>query len=187
MALITCPECGREKISDSAISCPDCGCGIKEHFDKIKNDPKNKVEEYVICPVCGMTVASWSTKSKKCECCNNEDMFHINFSYNQWSQLVVSDLYHDYVQNLSSSNLFDEGLFQQELEARRKRFAYNKQLAEDLRNNPPPTNRVSCPYCSSYNVRKIGMTGRLVSTSIFGLGSKKVGKQWHCNNCRSDF
>ena len=28
MALISCPECGKE-ISDKAISCPNCGCPIK--------------------------------------------------------------------------------------------------------------------------------------------------------------
>ena len=187
MALITCPECGREKVSDTATACPECGYGIKEHFDKIKNDFDSEIEEYVICPICGMTVVSKSPKSKQCERCGNKELFHIEFSYKQWSQLVVSDLYHDYVLNLSPNNLFNERLFQEELEERRKRFAYNKKLAEDLRDNPPPTNRVSCPYCHSYNVHKIGMTGRLISTSIFGLGSKKVGKQWHCNNCRSDF
>ena len=33
MALIKCPECGKENISDSATTCPFCGYGIKEHFD----------------------------------------------------------------------------------------------------------------------------------------------------------
>lgn len=28
MALIKCPECGRENVSDSAEACPDCGYGI---------------------------------------------------------------------------------------------------------------------------------------------------------------
>lgn len=38
MALINCPECGRGKVSDMAASCPDCGYGIKEHFDIIKQE-----------------------------------------------------------------------------------------------------------------------------------------------------
>lgn len=33
MALINCPECGREKVSDSAEMCPDCGYNIKKHFE----------------------------------------------------------------------------------------------------------------------------------------------------------
>lgn len=30
MALISCPECGREKVSDQAKMCPDCGFPISE-------------------------------------------------------------------------------------------------------------------------------------------------------------
>lgn len=37
MALIKCPECDRENVSDSAESCPNCGYGIKVHFEKNKN------------------------------------------------------------------------------------------------------------------------------------------------------
>jgi len=36
-------------------------------------------------------------------------------------------------------------------------------------------------------VRKIGAVSRMVSGSLFGLGSSKIGKQWHCNGCGSDF
>ena len=32
MALITCPECHRSEVSDSAEQCPNCGYAIKEHF-----------------------------------------------------------------------------------------------------------------------------------------------------------
>ena len=32
MALVVCPECGREKISMMAAACPDCGFPISEHF-----------------------------------------------------------------------------------------------------------------------------------------------------------
>jgi len=46
---------------------------------------------------------------------------------------------------------------------------------------------VKCPYCSSTNTSKISMVGRVVSTGLFGLGSKKIGKQYHCNNCGADF
>lgn len=38
MALIKCPECGRENVSDSAISCPGCGYAIKKHFDDIYSE-----------------------------------------------------------------------------------------------------------------------------------------------------
>ena len=36
MALINCPECGRENVSDTAESCPICGYGINAHFERIR-------------------------------------------------------------------------------------------------------------------------------------------------------
>ena len=41
MALIKCPECGRENVSDSAESCPECGYGIKAYFEKIRKGECN--------------------------------------------------------------------------------------------------------------------------------------------------
>lgn len=49
------------------------------------------------------------------------------------------------------------------------------------------TPTVECPYCHSTDTKKISGTTRFVSTGLFGLASSKVGKQWHCNKCRSDF
>lgn len=40
MALINCPECGKENISDSASSCPSCGYCVKEHFEKMRLQEK---------------------------------------------------------------------------------------------------------------------------------------------------
>lgn len=55
MALISCPECGREKVSDTTTSCPGCGYNIAEHFKrleeqqqqqkKIKQEEENKKKE----------------------------------------------------------------------------------------------------------------------------------------------
>ena len=44
MALIKCPECGRENVSDSAASCPNCGFEIKLFFDKIKYDKEERIK-----------------------------------------------------------------------------------------------------------------------------------------------
>lgn len=42
MALIKCPECGRENVSDSAEMCPGCGYGIKAYFEKIRKEEERK-------------------------------------------------------------------------------------------------------------------------------------------------
>lgn len=43
MALIKCPECGRENVSSTAESCPNCGFGIKAHFDKLEQQRIDKL------------------------------------------------------------------------------------------------------------------------------------------------
>lgn len=42
MALVKCPECGREKVSDSAESCPNCGYAIKVYYDKLRQEEEKK-------------------------------------------------------------------------------------------------------------------------------------------------
>ena len=47
---------------------------------------------------------------------------------------------------------------------------------------------VTCPYCKSTNTKKISNTSKAMSVGLFGIfGMSKVNKQWHCNNCKSDF
>lgn len=64
-------------------------------------------------------------------------------------------------------------------------------LAEQRKNQTPivPSSKptITCPYCQSTNTKKIGVVGRSVSFGLFGFGSSKMGKQWHCNNCKADF
>lgn len=87
MALINCPECGRE-ISEKAISCPGCGFPISNHLenqkrmeieeqeknreiDRLKNiyfckscNTQNEIgEDY--CSFCGNRLTSYSTLRKK--------------------------------------------------------------------------------------------------------------------------
>ena len=46
---------------------------------------------------------------------------------------------------------------------------------------------IECPYCHSTNTHKLSIISRGTSTLMFGLASSKIGKQWHCNKCGSDF
>lgn len=67
-----------------------------------------------------------------------------------------------------------------------KRIRYEEELDRKLSaTNGRP--RIQCPYCKSYNTKKITAASRMFSTNLFGIASDKIGKQWHCNNCKSDF
>ena len=66
-----------------------------------------------------------------------------------------------------------------------ERQAISMSLGASNKSNSKPI--VQCPYCQSTNTKKISGGARWLSTGLFGLASKKVGKQWHCNKCGSDF
>ncbi len=49
MALISCPECGKQ-ISDKAAACPNCGYPISPQPQQVQQPQQ---EEYLCCPRCG--------------------------------------------------------------------------------------------------------------------------------------
>lgn len=57
MALIKCPECGKE-ISDQAVSCPNCGTPINKTEKKFCQHCGESIDkDCVICPKCGKQVS----------------------------------------------------------------------------------------------------------------------------------
>ena len=64
----------------------------------------------------------------------------------------------------------------------------NKLLDNEKFNTHPSSNTtIECPYCHSTNTHKLSTISRGTSTLMFGLASGKIGKQWHCNKCGSNF
>ena len=74
-------------------------------------------------------------------------------------------------------------------------FFYNgdcdTELAEKVKSQTPivPSSKpqIICPYCQSTRVSRIGLLSRIVSVELWGLASSKIGKQWRCDNCGSEF
>lgn len=53
---------------------------------------------------------------------------------------------------------------------------------------PKEDNKVHCPYCDSTNIKKITTGSKVAHTALFGIFSmSRNSKQWHCNDCKSDF
>ena len=52
MALISCPECGKE-ISDKAFACPHCGNPMSQQPQQVVQVQQAQQEEYLYCPKCG--------------------------------------------------------------------------------------------------------------------------------------
>lgn len=73
-----------------------------------------------------------------------------------------------------------------EYELKMSQFRIQTEQQKSIKNEQI-NNDIQCPYCKSNNINKISSTSRVASTYLLGLGSKKIGKQWHCNGCGSDF
>lgn len=67
-------------------------------------------------------------------------------------------------------------------------FKANLKQQEQVQDSRVEENTIHCPYCNSTNVKKITTTSKAVHTAIFGIFSMgRNSKQWHCNDCKSDF
>ena len=62
-----------------------------------------------------------------------------------------------------------------------KKVTFRTQLKEN------PNKFIRCPYCNSLEVIKISSLSRIGGVAVLGLATGKLGKQWHCNKCKSNF
>lgn len=148
---------------------------LKEH-PELKSQYDKSVQEAI-------RQATWYAKyNEKYKGKENQAFFLMNLYFMQW--------YYNYLREQA-----DPGVLEKE-EAARKQKAHDdairrqfqqqreeQQLQQDLASGK----RVVCPYCKSTNTEKISTLNRAVSISIVGAASSKLGKQWHCKNCNSNF
>lgn len=151
----------------SLINCPECN---KEISDKAKS-----------CPNCGyeLPIMIYGVYCPKCLNCGIKTQIsicpycHTRYKDSIYGACEEVDNYTKNHPELKQSPEYSE-------EAYQARINY-------VPGSYITPNSTKCAYCGSTNVRKISTAGRIVSTGLFGLGSKKIGKQWHCNSCGSDF
>lgn len=75
-----------------------------------------------------------------------------------------------------------------EYQLKMSQFKANLKQQEQAQESRVEENTIHCPYCNSTNVKKITTTSKAVHTAIFGIFSMgRNSKQWHCNDCKSDF
>ena len=141
------------------------------------------------CKRCGRIYVSDRNKGR-CDCCGS-DTYPVpeKYWYEGDEEEMTAKLQKLLREELvKTSDVYDEDLFN-----RRDRIIYSQgnhlTSMKAFKESRAGGGRfsVECPYCHATNVRKVSLAGRAVSAGIFGLGSKKIGKQWHCNRCGSDF
>ena len=144
------------------IKCPECNHDVSEYADS--------------CPNCGCPIGvikkqaeNKSDKIKnnlpdKCPVCGANTKDHINSK----NKCDVCGYIYDKTKEELEKYLKDIKL-------------------ESHQKTTPTANLPHCPYCKSTNVKKISGASKAASVIGFGILSKKIGKQWYCNNCKSYF
>ena len=165
MSLIKCIECGNE-VSEFAKSCPKCGCPVSVIL-KSKNERCHKIKiedgrEYDL-----------TDFDKKVD---SETLQSVT--------KIARMLMHKYeIQGLDAKLIGDVIAFNNNQipadynEALEKMRASNRTRIERAEASKP-----KCPMCGSTNISKISTFSRASSIVGFGILSKKIGKQWQCNN-----
>lgn len=182
--LIICPDCN-ENVSIHAEICPHCGRPIKKYLEE------NNINDFTkgfICPRCGDKEALYFTPYRRVSC----EYCHIPFIQTKYEIVDFfnhhgenkEDILHD-LKELGVDDQFDENEYNKRcLKEEEYRKNLRKQASHELQQS---TNQHHCPVCQSTNIEKIGMFKRMLSTSMFGIASDKIGKQFTCKNCGYKF
>lgn len=142
-----------------------------------------------ICKHCGIILYFSGDEEKKCSC-EEPDFISLNINpveYRNMSETQKTDLIK------TTLNLNDQQYEEQKEIWHKVREPIEQKKQEKYKTRSQQNhereilNKVRCPYCNSVDVSKISTLGRAASVGVFGLASKKIGKQWHCNHCKSDF
>lgn len=195
---IPCPECN-EKMPEGTLRCPKCGFPMndKENTDRLNrihrleyevSDKSLYIKPIIYCCICFvLSIAFFIFYS--------DDFDGVSLTFALlfglaaiflliWSIMVVKEHFqHKEDLELAKS---DYEKYSQKQAIRDEQHIENvKQTWDEHRTRPSP--HIQCPYCHSTNVSRISTVSRVTSITMVGLASKKIGKQWHCNNCKSDF
>ena len=170
MALIKCPECGKE-ISDKSNQCIHCGYPLI-----IKNEQK--------IPNCITEIDGIQYDySDILNLINYKQYYDAYFQMRKICKLSIKN----------NMNLLEYMIGNYEAPDKYNIIEYTKKEEEEcfkslsklenIKNQQQTTNIPKCPTCGSSNIRKMGVGERTASILGFGILSKKINKTWKCNNC----
>ena len=205
VALITCPECNRENVSDSAETCPKCGFGIKKYFDE-KRASEERYQKAI-------QEKERETREYQARVSNIKDPEKPKIRFGCLSLTILPFLYGVYMNVIGSDKFYNSigylaigvGLiclyiifkqysdskinYQEYLESPEK---YRKMMADrrmniektiSERNAEKESKVIYCPNCKKPTGEKLSTLGKAASVSAFGVASNKIGKTYQCRSC----
>ena len=163
MALIICPECGKE-ISDQSKQCIHCGYPISEIVTPHRTDER-------ICIVNGKEIYLHFLLDN----IEKKEKFDRLVRTIECKGTTAIKI----IKEVEETKKIPETL---NFETRTQ--SLKRQEQEKLqRQQQEQANLPKCPTCGSTNIRKIGSVERGTSIVAFGIFSKKINKTFKCGNC----
>lgn len=156
MALIKCPECGKE-ISSKSKACIHCGYPISEDYELLQianqqEELENQIPNFdhdKICPVCKAQMFEYEKDRGVVAC--------------QVCGYVIAT--NEYIAT--------------KWREKRKQEIDNKDNSTPSPSTPQP----HCPTCGSTNVKRISAASKVAGAYAFGLFSKTAKSQFKCGDC----
>lgn len=157
MALIKCPECGKE-ISDKAIACIHCGCPI--------NNEKYKI-----------ILLGYNTDTSAMAALNT--VLGLNLDYEN-----VMNILNNLPYKIAEYDTQEEmEKYVQELQSIQWGLEIRAESPDGKNLYVDNSNQIKCPSCGAKNVIRISTMSKVASVALFGLFSNKRTRTFHCNNC----
>jgi Zn ribbon nucleic-acid-binding protein len=168
------------------IMCLKCGC--KSSVIKHRNDGA----EYGMCIECGNITYECKSHANSSEIADlNGDTFEYDYNSVVCPQCGKADkIEKTLTHGMENIRCLRCGRFiAHRIVDEKAHNAYSRSLNDVNRANAKsnkPT--ITCPYCHSTNTKKISGLSKAAGIAAFGLlALGRSTKQWHCNNCKSDF
>ncbi|MCM1416374.1 MAG: hypothetical protein NC430_10680 [bacterium] len=132
-------------------------------------------------------------RCKQIGCCNQDAKVHLaNSCYGELKEINISCDELSIIEDISADKNFLQAMIDLKekdiIEYNLKMSQFRTQLGQQESSSAQNDTTLRCPYCKSANVKKISGMSKAGSVALFGVfAAGKVSKNYHCNQCGSDF
>lgn len=161
MALITCPECGKE-ISNKATACPNCGYPI--NLEKFK-----------------IIITDYNTDISALAGIN--EVFGQQLSYEDCMQ-ILNNLPYIIAEYDTQAEMEH---YAKMLKSPRWGLEITIESPDGRHLYVDNSNSVKCPSCGSKSISRISTSEKVFGIAMFGLLSNKRKMTFHCNSCEYEW
>ncbi len=181
MALISCPECGRE-ISDRATACPHCGC------------PVSAMPARTAASVNGVLHLNWADRKghslrkttvridgTEYGTMQNADFLDVPLSGGmhrlelyQGKHLLLSEEIEISAEHPEEYVAYKEAMGFSHAQLKRVEGNFARRSVQSV---------PRCPTCGSEKIKKLSATKKALSFEMLGFASGSIGKTFECKNC----